>query len=106
MERVRLWSLPHRPLERDTPVHFLIADATEVTFETIDRTVLLRVLVTDLKRVELIPARHDRARDLALTLIYGEDDEVVQLFTVTYTGTEKLRDRLLAAIAWDADRAP
>lgn len=106
VERVRIWALPHRQLERDTPVHFLIADAGEVSFETIDRTVLLRIPVSEIGLIDLVVAHRDRARDQAVTIIYGADEDVVQFFTVTYSGNEKLRERLLAAIAWDADRTP
>jgi hypothetical protein len=106
VERVRVWSLPHGRLEPGTPLQFLNADASEISFETIDQVVLLRIPVAELGLVDLVTAQHDRARDKALTLIYGDFQDTVQLFTVTYTGTEKLRARLRTAIGWPAEGTP
>jgi hypothetical protein len=88
VERVRVWSLPHRRLEAGTPMHFLIADTRENVIETIDQTVLVRFPVAEVGFVDLVTAQGDRARDKALTIIYGDEQLTVQLFTVTYSGTE------------------
>lgn len=106
VERVRLWSLPHGRIAPGTPLHFVIADASEISFETIDQTVLLRIPVSDLGFVDLVKAKGDRSRDRALTLIYGDDQLAVQVFTVTYSGLEKLRARVRTAIGWPADGTP
>jgi hypothetical protein len=109
VERVRLWSLPHGKVDRDMPIHFLIADPREISFETIDRTVLLRIPVAELGFVDPTRAQKDARRDNALTLIYDTPDDeqaVVQLFTLTYAGIGRLRQRVRTAIAWPADGTP
>lgn len=106
VERVRLWSLPHGRVPKDTPVHFIVADAREISFEDVEQTVLVRIPVTELGFVDLVTARGDRARDKALTLIYGEDQHTVQFFTVTYAGQERLRSRVRAAIGWPDEGTP
>ncbi|HEV7742044.1 MAG TPA: hypothetical protein VGO65_06460 [Pseudolysinimonas sp.] len=106
VERVRLWSLPRGRVDPDTPPHFIVADTREITFETYSRTVLLRIPVADLGFVDLVTAQHDRVRDKALTLVYGDDEDTVQLFTVTYDATERLRSRLRKAIGWPANGTP
>ena len=83
VERVILWSLPKGRVEPGTPMQFLVADATEILFETINQTVLLRFPVEELTHIGLATARGDRVKDTALTLIYGEEEHVVQLFTVS-----------------------
>ncbi|HTL41749.1 MAG TPA: hypothetical protein VL294_09770 [Pseudolysinimonas sp.] len=106
VERVRLWSLPHGRVPRDTPTHFIVADAREISFEDVEQTVLVRIPVAELGFVDLVTARGDRTRDKALTLIYGDDQHTVQFFTVTYMGQEKLRSRVRAAIGWPDQDAP
>jgi hypothetical protein len=106
VERVRLWSLPHGRVHADVPIHFLVADASEITFETIDQTVLLRIPVAELGLIDLVTAQHDRAKDKALTLIYGDDEAAVQLFTVTYSANDRLATRLRTAIGWPAAGTP
>lgn len=103
VERVRLWTLPHGRVDRDIPVHFIVADASEVSFEDIDQTVLLRVPVADIGLVDLVTAKGDRARDKAVTLIYGDEQLVVQFFTITYAGNGRLRDRVRVAIGQPAE---
>jgi hypothetical protein len=103
VERVRLWMLPHGRVEPDLPVHFLIADAREISFETIEQTVLLRIPVEDLGFADLVAAQGDRVRDRALTLIYGDEQLTVQFFTITYASMGKLRARLRKAIGWPVD---
>jgi hypothetical protein len=106
VERVRLWRLPHGRLEPGTPIQFLIADPSEVSFETANQTVLLRIPVEDIGLIDLVAAQGDRARDRALTIIYGDEQLAVQLFTVTYTGLEKLRARVRTATAWPPNDTP
>lgn len=106
VERVRLWSLPKGRVDRDIPMHFLIADASEISFEEVDQTVVLRIPVEDVTFVDLVTAQHDRAKDKAVTLIYGDDQQTVQFFTITYASNDRLRDRVRAAIGWSADRTP
>jgi hypothetical protein len=106
VERVRLWSLPKGRVLKDVPIHFLIADAVEIVFETINHTVLARIPVDELTFVDIVTAKGDRSLDKALTLIYGDEQHVVQLFTITYASTDKLRARLRAAIGWPADGVP
>ena len=106
VERVRLWSLPKGRVDTDIPMHFLVADAEEILFETIDRTALLRIPVAGIGFIDPVIAQGDRVRDTALTIIYGDDQETVQFFTLTYTGIRKLRARLRTAIGWPADGIP
>jgi hypothetical protein len=100
VERVRLWALPHGRVPRDAPIHFIVADAREISFEDVEQTVLLRIPVDELGVVDLVTARGDRVRDQAVTLVYGDDQHVVQFFSVTYLGQENLRGRVRAAIGW------
>ena len=106
VERVRVWALPHGRLEPHTPMQFLIADTREVTIETINQTVLVRIPVAELGFVGLVRAQGDKARDRALTLIYGDEQLTVQVFTITYASLDKLQTRLRAAIAWPVTGAP
>lgn len=106
VERVRLWSLPKGRVDKDIPVHFLVADAGEILFETIDRTALLRIPVAEIGFLDPVTAQGDRVRDRALTIIYGDDQDTVQVFTLTYTGIAKLGARLRKAIGWPADGIP
>jgi hypothetical protein len=106
VERVILWSLPKGRVEPGTPMQFLVADATEILFETINETVLLRFPVEELSYIDLVTAQGDRVKDKALTLIYGEEQNVVQLFTITYSANDRLGARLRKAIAWPATGAP
>lgn len=99
VERVRIWRLPHGPLEAGTPAHFIVADAREVTFETIDQVVLLRIPVTEIGLVDLLTAKGDRGREKAVTIIYGEFQDAVQFFTVTYLSADRLLERVRTAIA-------
>ena len=106
VERVRVWTLPHGRPEPHTPMQFLIADARELSIETITQTVLVRVPVTDLGFVGLVRAQGDSARDRAITLIYGPEQHTVQFFTITYSSLEKLQTRLRTAIGWPAEGEP
>jgi hypothetical protein len=106
VERVRLWALPAGRVDPHLPVHFLIADAREIGFETIDQTVLLRIPVEDLGFADLVTAQGDTARDKALTLIYGDEKLTAQFFTVTYASIGRLRARLRTAIGWPEDGTP
>lgn len=106
VERVRLWMLPAGRVDPHLPVHFLIADAREISFETIDQTVLLRIPVDDLGFADLVTAQGDTARDQALTLIYGDEKLTAQFFTVTYASIGRLRARLRTAIGWPVDDTP
>lgn len=106
VERVILWSLPKGRVEPGTPMQFLVADATEILFETINQTVLLRFPVEELSHVDLVTAQGDRVKDKALTLIYGEEQNVVQFFTVTYAANDRLGARLRTAIGWPATGVP
>ncbi len=90
VERVRLWSLPHGRVDADVPMHFIVADAGEILFETIDRTALLRIPVDEIGFIDPVTAQGDRVRDKALTIIYGDEKHVVQVFTITYAGTASL----------------
>ena len=106
IERVILWSLPNGRVEPGTPMHFLVADASEISFETISQTVLLRIPVTELGFVDLVTAQGDRVKDKALTLIYGDDQNTVQLFTITYSANDRLGSRLRKAIGWPPTGTP
>jgi hypothetical protein len=106
VERVRLWSLPAGRVEADLPVHFLVADAEEILFETADRTALLRIPVAEVGFIDPVAAQGDRARDKALTIIYGDEQLVVQLFTLTYAGIPALGHRLRRAIGWPPRGVP
>jgi hypothetical protein len=106
VERVRLWSLPNGRVDKNTPAHFIIADAGDVVFETIDRTALLRIPVEEIGFIDPVTAQGDRSRDKALTIIYGDDENVVQLFTITYAGTAALGSRIRKAIGWPARGIP
>jgi hypothetical protein len=106
VERVRLWSLPHGRVEPGTPLHFVIADASEISFEDVDQVVLLRVPVAELGLIDVLTASGDRARDKAVTLIYGDDQLVVQFFTITYTANNRLEKRVRTAIGWPAEGTP
>jgi hypothetical protein len=106
VERVRIWALPHGRLEPGTPDHFLIADTREISFETVDQVVLLRIPVPELGFADLVTAQGDRAREKAMTLIYGEFQDTVQFFTITFLGTAKLRDRVRRAIGWPEEGTP
>jgi hypothetical protein len=106
VERVRLWALPGGRVDPHLPVHFLIADAREISFETIEQTVLLRIAVEELGFADPVTAQGDTARDKALTLIYGDERLSVQFFTVTYASIGRLRARLRTAIGWPADGTP
>ncbi|MEQ1736521.1 MAG: hypothetical protein ABL886_08970 [Rhodoglobus sp.] len=106
VERVRLWSLPAGRVEADIPMHFLIADAGEVLFETVDRTALLRIPVDEIGFIDPVIAQGDRVNDKALTIIYGDEQHVVQVFTLTYAGIRGLGLRLRKAIGWPSDGVP
>jgi hypothetical protein len=106
VERVRLWSLPHGRVEADIPMHFMIADAGEILFETGDRTALLRVPVDEIGFIDPVTAQGDRVKDKALTIIYGDDQKVVQVFTLTYAGIRGLGARLRKAIGWPPRGVP
>jgi hypothetical protein len=106
VERVRLWSLPHGRVDKDLPVHFIIADAGDVVFETVDRTALLRIPAEEIGFIDPVTAQGDRTRDKALTIIYGDEKNVVQLFTVTYAGIWGLGSRIRKAIGWPARGIP
>jgi hypothetical protein len=106
VERVRIWALPHGRLEPGTPQHFIVADASEISFETVEQTVLLRIPVAELGLADLVTAQGDRSRDKALTLIYGEFQDTVQVFTLTFTGVDKLRARVRKAIGWPPEGTP
>ncbi|MEO8262893.1 MAG: hypothetical protein ABI566_10025 [Pseudolysinimonas sp.] len=106
VERVRLWSLPNGPVDRDIPMHFIVADASEITFEEVDQTVLLRIPVADVGYLDLVTAQHDRAKDKAVTLIYGDEQHTVQFFTLTFASNDRLRDRVRTAIGWTAQSTP
>lgn len=106
VERVRLWSLPHGRVDKDAPMHFVVADASEILFETVDRTALLRVPVAEIGFIDPVAAQGDRVRDKALTIIYGDEQNVVQVFTLTYAGTASLGRRLREAIGWPPRGVP
>ncbi|MEO8095450.1 MAG: hypothetical protein ABI632_11015 [Pseudolysinimonas sp.] len=106
VERVRLWALPQGRADRGIPIHFIVAEAEEVSFETVDQTVLLRIPVADLGFADLVAAQADRARDKAVTLIYGDEQLTVQFFTITYVGQDKLCDRVRTAIGWPPAGTP
>jgi hypothetical protein len=106
VERVRVWTLPNGRPEPHTPMQFLVADAREVRIETINQTVLVRIPVADLGFVGLVRAQGDKARDRAITLIYGSEQHSVQFFTITYSSLDKLQTRLRTAIGWPAEGAP
>lgn len=106
VERVRLWSLPAGRVDADLPMHFLIADAGEILFETVDRTALLRIPVDEIGFIDPVRAQGDRVGDKALTIIYGDEQKVVQLFTVTYAGTGGLGSRIRKAIGWPSRGVP
>jgi hypothetical protein len=107
IERVRLWSLPAGRVDADIPVHFIVADASEISFETIDQTVLLRIPVPEIGMIDIARAQGDRVRDPALTIVYGDDpQEAVQLFTVSYDGLPRFAKRIRAAIGWPATGTP
>jgi hypothetical protein len=100
VERVRLWSLPHGPVDKDAPMHFVVADAAEILFESADRTALLRIPVAEIGFIDPVTAQGDRTRDKALTIIYGDEQNVVQVFTITYAGIASLGRRIRKAIGW------
>ncbi len=106
VERVRLWSLPAGRVDADLPMHFLIADAGEILFETVDRTALLRIPVDEIGFIDSVRAQGDRVGDKALTIIYGDEQNVVQVFTVTYAGTWGLGARIRKAIGWPSRGVP
>jgi hypothetical protein len=106
VERVRLWSLPSGRVDKDLPVHFIIADAGDIVFETVTRTALLRIPVEEIGFIDPVTAQGDRTRDKALTIIYGDEENVVQLFTITYAGTAALGSRIRKAIGWPARGIP
>jgi hypothetical protein len=106
VERVRLWSLPHGRVEADIPMHFMIADAAEIAFETIDQTALLRIPVPEIGFIDPVAAQGDRVRDKALTIIYGDEQNVVQVFTLTYAGIGGLGLRVRKAIGWPSRGVP
>ncbi len=106
VERVRLWSLPHGHVEADIPMHFIVADAGEILFETVARTALLRIPVPEIGFIDPVTAQGDRVKDKALTIIYGDEQNVVQVFTLTYAGIPALGARLRRAIGWPPRGAP
>jgi hypothetical protein len=106
VERVRLWALPHGRIEPGTPVHFIIADAGEVSFETVEQMVLLRIPTPEIGFLDPVRAQGDRTRDQALTIIYGDEQNTVQFFTVSYDGLPRFAKRLRTAIGWPASGTP
>jgi 4-amino-4-deoxy-L-arabinose transferase-like glycosyltransferase len=107
VERVRLWTLPAGRVDADIPMHFMVADARELSFETIDQTVQVRVPVAEIGFLGLARAQGDRARDSALTIVYGDDPQMtVQLFTVSYDGMPRFEKRVRTAIGWPAKGTP
>lgn len=109
VERVRLWRLPHGPVLRNIPIHFVVADPREIVFETIDRTMLLRIPVEAVLAIEPRRAQGDRRGDTALTIVYEAPEgerATVQLFTLTYAGIAALGRRIRTAIAWPAEGTP
>jgi hypothetical protein len=106
VERVRLWSLPRGRVDADIPMHFMVADAGEILFETIARTALLRIPVEEIGFIDPVIAQGDRVKDKALTIIYGDEQNVVQVFTLTYAGITGLGSRLRKAIGWPSHGVP
>jgi len=110
VERVRLWALPKGRVDVDIPMHFVIADADEVAFETLEQTALLRIPTGDIGLIQLMRAQGDRGRDAALTIVYGpggaDSQQTVQVFTVSYDGMTQLEKRVRKAIGWPATGAP
>lgn len=106
VERIRLWSLPAGRVDADIPIHFLIADAGEILFETIGGTALLRIPVEEVGYIDPVAAQGDRVKDKALTIIYGDEQHVVQVFTLTYAGIRALGSRLRKAIGWPSRGIP
>lgn len=106
VERVRLWSLPAGRVDADIPMHFVVADAGEILFETIDHTALLRIPVAEIGFIDPVTAQGDRVKDKALTIIYGDEKHVVQLFTLTFAGIGGLGSRLRKAIGWPPRGVP
>jgi hypothetical protein len=106
VERVKLWMLPEGRPQRDTPMHFVIADAGDIVFETIDSTALLRIPVAEIGFVGLVRAQGDTTRDRAVTIIYGDEQHTVQFFTITNASLDKLEARIRKAIGWPATGAP
>lgn len=110
VERVRLWALPHGRVDADMPLHFLVADADEVLFETIDQTVLLRLPTAEIGLIQPMRAQGDRGREAALTIVYGpggaDSQSTVQVFTVSYDGMARFEKRVRKAIGWPATGTP
>jgi hypothetical protein len=107
VERVRLWALPAGRVDAEVALHFVIADAREISFETIDQTVLLRIPVAEIGLIDVARAQGDRTRDTALTVVYGDDpQQAVQFFTVSYDGLPRFAKRLRIAIGWPPTGTP
>jgi hypothetical protein len=106
VERVKLWSLPSGVVPADLPMHFVVADPHEVQFVTGDGTPLARIPVSEIGLIDLVRAQHDKARDRALTIIYGADQDAVQVFPDMNLGLDKLRSRVRTAIGWPASGTP
>ena len=106
VERIRLWALPHGRAEPHIPMHFLVADANEISIEDIEQTVLVRIPVEELGFVGTARAKGDSAKDAAITLVYGDEKLSVQFFSITYATMGKLLAKLRVAIGWPAEDAP
>jgi hypothetical protein len=106
VERVTLWSLPDGLAGKDLPMHFIVADPEEIRFEAEDGSALARVPVAEIGFVDLVRAKDDRAGDKALTIIFGDEQDVVQVFPDMNLGLMKLRSRVRKAIGWPDDGTP
>ncbi|HEX7834994.1 MAG TPA: hypothetical protein VF479_05950, partial [Pseudolysinimonas sp.] len=106
VERVKLWSLADGLVPADIPMHFIVADSEQLRFVTADGTALAQIPVAEIGFVDPVAAQKDKVRDKALTIIYGDHEDVVQVFPDMNLGLDKLRSRVRKAIGWPADGAP
>jgi hypothetical protein len=106
VERVRLWSLPSGLVPKNAPMHFVVADPDQLQFVSADGTSLAQIPVGEIGLIDFVTAQKDKVRDKALTIIYGDEQDVVQVFPDMNLGLDKLNLRVRKAIGWPADGAP
>lgn len=96
VERVNLWMLPSGRAGK-LPPHFVTVDPMQVAFRRMDGSAILSIPVAQIDLLETLTAAGDRTGDKAVTILFGDPQQTVQFFTVTYIGSDLLEQRVRTA---------
>lgn len=96
VEQVNLWALPTGRAGK-LPPHFITVDPALVAFRHMDGSVILRIPVEQIDLIGTFTAVGDRTGDKAVTILFGDPQQTVQFFTVTYLGSRLLERRVRVA---------